>query len=283
MRCLVLLTGLLFATLVSAPASGGDPQPGIQIISDGRTVTLSQVTLLQRADLSEIHIPRDPTYQRPMSYRALPLASLLRELSLKPGDMPGDMIEVAATDGFVTLLPRDLVLANTDAGSAAYLAIEPMGDPWPVIPGKTISAGPFYVVWLRPEASGVRSEQWPYAVASFRGAEQPVRRWPALAVDDALPADSPIRAGQALFVTQCMVCHTLNGAGNAHVGPDLNIPQNPTEYLAPLALHQLIRNPASVRHWPDMKMQGFDEDALSDHEIDLIIDYLAHMAGRKRT
>jgi mono/diheme cytochrome c family protein len=80
-----------------------------------------------------------------------------------------------------------------------------------------------------------------------------------------------------------VVCHTLNGAGNAHVGPDLNVPQNPTGYLTSTALHQLIRNPASVRNWPDMKMQGFDQDALSDHEIDLIIQYLAHMAGRKKT
>ena len=36
-----------------------------------------------------------------------------------------------------------------------------------------------------------------------------------------------------------MVCYTLNGAGNAHVGPDLNLPQNPTEYLVPTALRQL--------------------------------------------
>jgi mono/diheme cytochrome c family protein len=101
-------------------------------------------------------------------------------------------------------------------------------------------------------------------------------------VDETLPADSPIRAGQALFITQCMVCHTLNGAGSAHVGPDLNIPQNPTRYLTSPALRQLIRNPASVRTWPDMKMQGFDQDALSDREIDLITQYMAHMAGRKK-
>ena len=53
--------------------------------------------------------------------------------------------------------------------------------------------------------------------------------------------------------------------------------------MTPLALHQLIRDPASVRDWADMKMQGFDQEALSDHEIDLIIHYLAHMDGRKKT
>lgn len=80
-----------------------------------------------------------------------------------------------------------------------------------------------------------------------------------------------------------MVCYTLNGAGKAHVGPDLNLPQNPTEYLVPTALRQLIRNPGSVRSWPAMQMPGFDQEALSDHEIEMIIEYLAHVAGRKKS
>jgi mono/diheme cytochrome c family protein len=44
------------------------------------------------------------------------------------------------------------------------------------------------------------------------------------------------RARQTLFVTQCLVCHKLNGAGSADVGPDLNLPENPTEYFQASAL-----------------------------------------------
>jgi mono/diheme cytochrome c family protein len=277
MRCLTLLAGVLTPLLLVAHISWGAAQPSINIVLNDRMITLSRSELLHREDVTEVRIPHDVTYKRPMSYRAVPLANLLRNLLLQPDEM----IEAVATDGFVSLLPPDLVFAKDGTGSIPYLAIEPADDPWPVIPGKTFSAGPFYVVWLRPQASGVRSEQWPYAVASVRGAVSPVSRWPAIAVDANLPTDSPIRAGQALFITQCMVCHTLNGAGSAHVGPDLNIPQNPTEYFTPTALHQLIRNPASVRTWPDMIMQGFDQDALSDHEIDLIVQYLAYMADRR--
>lgn len=275
--CLALFTALLFALLIWAPVGLRASQPGIQIISGDQTTTLSRDALLQRADLTEVRIQRDPTYKRSMSYRALPLARLLHDLPVKPGEV----IEVSASDGFVTPIPSDLLFAKDGSASVAYLAIEREDEPWPVIPGKTVSAGPFYVVWIKPEASGVRSEQWPYAVVSFHSAESPLRRWPVLAVDTALPADSPIRAGQSLFITQCMVCHSINGAGNVDVGPDLNIPQNPTDYLTAPALHQLIRNPASVRHWPEMKMQGFEPDALSDQEIDRIIAYLAHMARRK--
>jgi hypothetical protein len=69
--------------------------------------------------------------------------------------------------------------------SVPHLAIEPEDAPWPVIPGKTVSAGSFYVVWLRPEASGIRSEQWPYMIASIRSTESPEHRWPELAVASA--------------------------------------------------------------------------------------------------
>jgi mono/diheme cytochrome c family protein len=48
----------------------------------------------------------------------------------------------------------------------------------------------------------------------------PAARWPALGVDPTLPATHPVRAGQALFVTQCLPCHTLNGAGSSTLGPD---------------------------------------------------------------
>ncbi len=111
----------------------------------------------------------------------------------------------------------------------------------------------------------------------------PAARWPALAVDPALPPTDRVRAGQALFVVQCLTCHKLNGAGAANVGPDLNLPQNPTEYLTPQGLHDLIRNPKAVRTWPAQAMPPFPPDYLSDREIGLVIAYLKHMAGRKQT
>jgi mono/diheme cytochrome c family protein len=147
--------------------------------------------------------------------------------------------------------------ANTDpAKPVALLAIEPADIPWPPLPGKTASAGPFYIVWTGASAATIRSEQWPYQVARLASQPSPAARWPALGVDPALPATHPVRAGQALFVTQCS-CHTLNGAGASTVGPDLNQPMNPTEYLTPAGLHALIRDPKSVRHWPKQQMPGF--------------------------
>ena len=119
-------------------------------------------------------------------------------------------------------------------------------------------------------------------MANLVSQPSPAARWPALAVDFALPSTDPVRAGQALFVVQCLTCHKLNGAGAVNVGPDLKVPQNPTEYFMPQGLHVLIRNPRTVRTWPSQAMPGFPPDYLSDHEIDLIIAYLKHMAGRKQ-
>jgi hypothetical protein len=75
------------------------------------------------------------------------------------------VVETAAQDGFVTQLPRDLVYAND--GIVAYMAIEVADTPWPPIPGKDESAGPFYIVWLGDQASSVPIMKWPYQVVSL--------------------------------------------------------------------------------------------------------------------
>jgi mono/diheme cytochrome c family protein len=76
-------------------------------------------------------------------------------------------------------------------------------------------------------------------------------------------------------------CHTLNDAGSSNVGPDMNKPMNPTEYLTHEGLRALIRDPRSVRSWPGQTMPGFSADQISDHEIDLVIEYFAHVAARR--
>jgi len=192
-----------------------------------------------------------------------------------------NVIEAVALNGFVAQLPPDLLLNRNESKAVAWLAIEPADRPWPPIPGKDLSAGPFYIVWTGAKVASIRSEQWPYQMAKLVSEPSPVSRWPALAVSSALPATDPARAGQALFLVQCLPCHKLNGAGAADVGPDLNLPQNPTEYLTPQGLHDLIRNPKAVRTWPGQAMPALS-DYLSDGEIDLIIAYLKHMAAKKQ-
>ena len=255
----------------SAPAGG----PTLTVSTDGGVHIFDRDALLARTDVVEITTSRDVAYRTPRKYRAVALAKLLEGVAIPPDAV----VEAVAQDGFVTQLPRDLVYANDNF--VAYMAIEAADRPWPPIPGKDKSAGPFYVVWLGDQASSVPTMMWPYQIVSLSVQDAPDKRWPALAVDPMLPALHPARDGQTLFVNKCFTCHTMNRAGSASVGPDLNLPMNPTEYFTDAGLRALIRDPRSVRVWPEQRMPSFPEEDLSNEELGLILAYLNHMAGRK--
>jgi mono/diheme cytochrome c family protein len=247
------------------------------LIDTGTPATLTTQALLAMPDAATIRVPNDVTYHRTMTYRAVPLRSLpgVRTLAADAE------LQITATDGFVTNLPAVLLRDDRAHGATPWLAIEPPDKPWPrTLKGTDI--GPFYLVWINPGASGVMSEQWPYQINAIRVVASRTTKWPQLAVADSVPANSSMRRGQALFATQCMVCHRMNGAGDASVGPDLNLPHNPTEYFQPWALRAYIRDPKSIRAWPDMKMPGFDKANLSNADLDAIIAYLGYMAHRRK-
>ena len=237
------------------------------------TVHWTTAALLARPDAKTVSVPADVAFKRRMQYRAVPLADLL------VGIVPADHLQFVGADGFAAEIPATLILNRH--GSEAWLAIEEPGRPWPELPGQHGSAAPFYVVWTRPQAAGVGPEQWPYQLATIRKLDSVAARFPAILPDPALPADSPVRRGLAVFQRTCFACHALNGAGDAKLGPDLNIPHNPTEYLRADLLRAYIRNPQSLRRWPQAKMPGFDRQVLSDADLDALLAYLRHMAGRK--
>ncbi len=243
----------------------------------GTPKTYAAAELLARPDAATITIPDDVSYKRAMTYRAVPLLALLGG---KP-DPAFDTLEARAADGFVSQIPMSLVEKGANGGSVAWVAVEDTAQPWPSLPGKDVSAGPFYIVWEHPERSKVGTELWPYQTVAVAGVESPAHRWPQMAVDAALPADDPARLGQRVFTTQCMPCHRMKGAGAADVGPDLGQPMNPTQYLTPDGLRALIRNPKAVRTWPQQQMPAFDVKALSDADLDAVIAYLGQMAEQR--
>jgi mono/diheme cytochrome c family protein len=125
-------------------------------------------------------------------------------------------------------------------------------------------------------------EQWPFAVVKLQLADAPATRWPQIAVGDDAAAEPPARKGQELVTSQCMVCHKVDGAGDADIGPDLIRPHSPTEYFQPWALRALIRDPGSLRSWPDRRMPGFSKDVLSDGDVDAIAAYISYLTGRRK-
>lgn len=267
-----VLAGLLAGVLTG----GGLRAATLTLEGPGGTRQLDSEALAHLPEARDIEVPRDVSYHRAMRYRAVPLAVVLRELGLSAADT----LEVVATDGFVAQLPGALALQQGPGRAQPWLAIEAKDAPWPVLPDRPHGAGPLYIVW--PVDQGVSSEQWPYAVARLHVREAPERRWPEITVAAGLPASDPARRGQAVFIVQCMACHTMNGAGGATMGPDLNRPMSPVEYFQPQALRQLVRNTASVRRWPAQVMPAFSTEQLSEAALDDLIAYLRHMAQRRQ-
>jgi mono/diheme cytochrome c family protein len=263
---------ILLASLVATSAWAANPI--LSVTAGGVTRQFTDTDLLGRSDAANIDVPHDASYGHAMSYRAVPLRDLLSGL---PPDA-GDTIEARATDGFASQLPRAII----EGAAVPWVAVEDPRHPWPHLPGKGVSAGPFYLVWQNPEATGIASEQWPFALAALTVVESPAQRWPAIAVDASVSPDAPARQGQAVFITNCLPCHRLGGNGEGTIGPDLLQPMPAVKYLTEPGLRALIRNPSSVRRWPAQQMPAFDAATIPDADIDAVIAYLRYLSARPR-
>ena len=259
----------LGALLLSLPLFAA--QLDLQLGANSRTWQTEE--LLKHPQLQTLTINNDVSYKKDMTYQAVPLAALLK------GVKPEDHLQAVALDGFAAELAAAPLL-NKD-GARAWLAIEDPARPWPPLSAGKHSAGPFYLVWTDPQAGNISPEQWPFEVASIKLMAPVAQRFPALLPDPALKADDPVNKGFALFQKNCLACHRLNGAGDAQFGPDLNIPYSPTEYFGADFLKRYIRDPQSLRQWPQAKMPGFSAQVLPDGDLEMLVGYLKHMAGRK--
>lgn len=250
--------------------------PELTVSAGGRAQKHTVESLLAHSAAVTITVPNDVSYKRSMTYRAVPLSVLLPDL---PRD---DSVRFVAADGFAATLAAAPLLAAGEDAPRAYLAVEPPTSSWPPLKaGANATAGPFYLVWLRPEKGRIVPEQWPYQVVRIEAVQPVAIRFPALAPAASVQSTDPIRHGFAVFSTQCLPCHTLNLAGDAQVGPDLNVPFSPTEYMRENFLRQQIRSPQSVRAWPNAKMPSFDVNVLSERDLDDLIAYLYYMSKRK--
>jgi len=264
------------AALAAAHAMAEGASPELTVSVGGRAQKFSQEMLLANPAAVSITVPQDVAYKRSMTYRAVPVSVLLA------GVQRDDSLRFVASDGFAATLAAAPLLATADDAPRAYLAIEPANAPWPPLKaGSKDTAGPFYLVWLRPERGRISSEQWPYQIARIDDVAPIAVRFPALAPAANVSASDPVRHGFTVFGTNCLPCHTLNLAGDARIGPDLNVPFSPTEYMREDFLRQQVRNPQSVRVWPQAKMPGFNVEAISDRELDDLLAYLYYMAKRK--
>ena len=243
----------------------------IELGHNAKTWTTAQ--LLARADAATITVPGDVAFgRRTMRYRAVPLRALL------PGLRASEHLQFVAIDGFTAEIPASVILNRQ--GATPWLAVDDPAHPWSPSADNGKDAGPFYLVWTHPQAAHINTEQWPYQLAAIRTQADVDTRFPAIVPKD--DANAQVRQGFTVFKHTCFACHTMNGEGDAKLGPDLNIPHNPTEYLRGGLLRAFIRNPQSLHRWPEAKMQGFPTAReMSDADLDAVLAYLHYMAKHK--
>jgi mono/diheme cytochrome c family protein len=273
MRVLAMLPLVVVALVVASRGEAADQT--LTITTGAKSQEFSTTALLSRPDAVSITVPGDVSYRRTMTYRAVPLLALLDGTNNQ-----FDTLEARARDGFVAQIPLDLVTRGGKGGAVAWLAVEDPAHPWAALPNRTESAGPFYLVWEHPQKSAVSSEQWPFELTSLALSESPLRRWPQLVLPAAHANDASAKSGQKVFVTLCLPCHRLNGAGVGQVGPDLGQPMNATRYLSDSGLRAIIRDPKAVRTWPGQLMTGFGPKTLPDADLDALVAYLRAMADK---
>ncbi|MDP5008488.1 MAG: cytochrome c [Glaciimonas sp.] len=263
---IALFPFLLFTAILFSPVTKA-AEPSLTLSFGTQTTQLTRAELLKLPTAKRISIANDIAYHTAMHYQAVPLATLIPNLSQL------ETVQFVSTDGFVANIPA-AVLAG--AGQP-WLAIEAPDVAWPSLKsGK--SAGPFYLVWLTPDKATISPEQWPYQVAKIIETEPLEKRYPQIVpkVDSKAAIN-----GMHMYAIHCAACHQINGGGDAAIGPDLNKPFNPTEYFQDAFLRKLIRNPSLVRDWPQRTMGVFTTKDLSESQLDDLMVYLRQMAKQR--
>ncbi|CAM2968517.1 putative signal peptide protein [Legionella steigerwaltii] len=272
----VLLIGI-WLTLGTAFATNESSDTALRIITPNQTFTLTRSELLSHPFLTQVTINNDRAYpNKIMHHKVIPLCKLLAPFHIKQQDI----IEFIAKDNFHVYVPSIKVMNCGKNASIAMLAIEPKSK-WPIIDNHTgHTAGPYEVIWLHPERSYISNEYWAWSVIAIK--ISPTLDYQHVLAPPKTTSPSIIN-GYKIYISHCEGCHMMNRIGKSDIGPDLNCPKNPLDYYPNIVqLKQFIRDPKSVRSFPQARMSGSDKQFLSDNDLDDLIKFFAYMNTKKQ-
>ena len=214
----------------------------------------------------------DPYYNKPKTFRALPLRPLL-ELGFagKQVALEESHFVLRAADGYTVPIEGKRLLEG-----GAHLAIDDLdvSDGWQPIGPRQADPGPFYLVWSGKEQQDLETHPRPWQLVAIEISSFE-RTFPRT-VPSGLAANSPALAGFALFRQQCIHCHAINRQGGS-VGPELNVPQSIVEYRPAEQIKAYIKNPLSFRYGNMPPHPG-----LTDADLDALLAYFVAMSERKQ-
>lgn len=216
----------------------------------------------------------EPYEGREVGFVALPFAAVLDHVYGKAWRDEEELL-FTCSDGYQPTVPVQRVLDHR-----AWIAFEREGQDFTILKQesgerKTVSLGPFYLVWENLEDARVRQEAdygWPYQLVGvdlirtrdrFPGMQPPAQASPGA------------KAGFQAFRIHCSKCHKVNGEGGA-IGPELVGGASPLAYRDRAYLRQWIEAPAKIR--PNSRMPALNP-LLPDRArvVDEILSYLDAM------
>lgn len=260
----------LLCLIAAGRAAGGDTDATLHFVRAGRPVrTVDLATLTKHCSVQTVSLD-DPYYGRRKSYRACPIADVLRIGFDEPaGDLAKESFLLRARDGYAK--PASGARLLEPGGYIAFADAEHAG--WEPIDRQQADPGPYYMVWTLPPGVDPQLYPWPYQLTTIEIASLDAA-FPHIAPRGAA-ADSPAQTGFAIFRQQCLACHAINREGGT-IGPDLNVPQSIVEYRQAEQIKAYIRNPQTFRY---TSMPPHPQ--LSDAELDGLIAYFTAMKALK--
>jgi mono/diheme cytochrome c family protein len=260
---------LILAGAVALAASLGHAA-SLEFVRDGTTVRRLDDAALERTCKPRTIEVEDPYYERRERYRACPLATVVEAGFGTPIDrLDAEDVVFRALDGYAKPSPPARVAE--DGGWVAFGG--PDGAHFAPMGRRALDPGPFYVVWTGAEQRDTHRYPWPYQLAAIELTSL-ARKFPHTVPDGLGTGDLGWR-GFAIFRSDCIACHSMNGEGGK-VGPDLNVPRSIIEYWPADQVKAYVRNPASFRYG---NMPSHEH--LTDADLDALVAYFRAMQARK--
>jgi len=262
--------------------SAADASARLEVVTPGGTRVFMLDELRRAIPADTASVAHDPAHEgRAKRYAGFPLDRLLALAGARPG--PNEVLYFVASDGYRATMSEPVSDPGVK-GIVAFADLDAAGG-WETVKhgAKSISPGPFYLVWesRTPGDSAALARPWPYQLARIEVID-PRRKFDRI-YPTGVPDDDPVARGFRAFAVeshggdQCVACHALNRQGGS-VGPELNVPRNITEYRDEATLAAFIRNSRSFRAGSAMPVY---QGRLSDREIADILAYLRWMRGHK--
>jgi mono/diheme cytochrome c family protein len=264
---LLLLPGILHAA---------DGEPRLRFVDDGVLLrALGLGALIGRCGETRVEVD-DPYYERPMAFRAVPLRCVLEAgFDAEAESLSADDFSLIALDGYTR--PATGARLAEAGGHLAFAdaSLTPAGAPprFAPITRRELDPAPFYLVWAEPGQNDTHRYPWPFQLGTIE--RVPFERRHPHTLPSGEAEGAAAWRGFALFRSQCVMCHSVNGEGGK-VGPELNVPRSIVEYRPEGQLREFIRDPESFRY---TAMPSHEH--LGEADLDALIAYFRAMSARK--